>query len=93
MKETKLETDHVKITQFSEFQTVGELKSILNKFPDNLDFGFANQPFQNLFHMEYKKHPIYEALVFREPIENIPEEETEQTSQPSPKSPENNTHQ
>jgi len=66
MDTKKSETSRVKITEFSNFQTVGELKEILALFPDDLNFGFRNQPFQNLFHITYKDDNN-EFLCFQEP--------------------------
>ena len=33
--------------------TVGELKKLIEKYPDDTSFGFRNQPIQNLCHVEH----------------------------------------
>ena len=34
-------------------RTIGELKKLINRYPDNTDFGFRNQPIQTLCHVEF----------------------------------------
>jgi hypothetical protein len=68
MNTIKIETELVNIIQYSNFSTVGELKEILSKYPDNLNFGFRNQPFQNLNYIKNKDNS-FESLCFQEPDE------------------------
>lgn len=36
-------------------RTIGELKKLIEKYPDNIEFGFRNQPMQDLCEVKYDK--------------------------------------
>jgi hypothetical protein len=45
-------------------QTVGELRKMLEQYPDHTSFGFRNQPLQILYFVEY---PGLKCVCFQEP--------------------------
>lgn len=50
-------------------QTVGELRKLLEQYPDDASFGFRNQPLQILYYLEY---PGLKCVCFQEPpIKNL----------------------
>lgn len=44
--------------------TLGELREMTKDYPDEVGFGFRNQPMQSLFEVKYQGEAIY--VVFQE---------------------------
>jgi len=74
MNINNFQTVLVDVVEYSDFSTVGELKQILSKYSDNINFGFRNQPFQNLHYIKYKDNSS-ECLCFQENTDGISIEE------------------
>lgn len=53
----------MKCQKLSTPTTIGELRKIIAKYPDNTPFGFRNQPLQDLYEVQNLKETY---IVFQE---------------------------
>lgn len=44
--------DNATVKLLGQATTIGELKALIDKYPDNTSFGFRNQPLQLLFEIQ-----------------------------------------
>lgn len=51
------------ITELGKPTTIGELRELISKYPDDVSFGFRNQPMQGLIEVKY---PDQIFVVFQE---------------------------
>jgi len=67
VQEQTYENYLIKSIEYKNADTVGKLKEILNKYPDDMSVNFRNQPFQNLYYFETKENG-FKCLAFQEPV-------------------------